>query len=428
MSNALSLSAPTARLVAVTLLLLGFGARPAGARQAQNDLGVYDAVALAETNSPVINRLRAGIDAAQGSRWASIGLGRPTVAFAREGIAGGSPGFAEQRWVFSQSIDSPLESIYRVRRIDTEVDALEYELEASRRNLKVRVKSDYTLLLYARELVHLREQEVDLGHALIEAVSTRLEVGEAAELDLLKVEIQAAEAESNLEAAQRNFQNQRYALFNTIGLDPSAQRYSIRFPDTLQFFDAQISETEVLDQLQGQPELAGADRRVEASLLGVRQQRSSLLPGITVSYWPQDFGSGYDFTAFEIGLRFPLWGFLDTRGAVRQAKAEARQRRYERQGVYLDLKKQIEQTWHSYETSRQTIDRFSRDVRGRADELLQLTREGYQLGQLDLLTLLDAQRTYVSAQIRYYDALRDYYIDLIELERYLERDIVFDTD
>ncbi|RMF54048.1 MAG: hypothetical protein D6746_14915 [Bacteroidetes bacterium] len=64
----------------------------------------------------------------------------------------------------------------------------------------------------------------------------------------------------------------------------------------------------------------------------------------------------------------------------------------------------------------------------RAATLLALTREGYRLGEIDLLTLLDTQRTYLDSQLRFYQALRDYYLDVIELERYLERDLIFPVE
>lgn len=393
--------------------------------QSEEPLDVHRAVAYAEANSPHLNGLRAQIAAARGARLTGLGIDPPTLSYAREGIPGPGSGFEEQRWVVSQSFDFPLQSMHRLRRGRLEVTALEREFEAARLRLRADVKSVYARLLHAQEVVHLREQQVALGRMLEEAVGTRIEVGEAAELDLLKAELQTAEALTGLESAGRDFQNLRYALFRTIGLDPELQRYSIVFPDTLQFLESDIDQSAVMGQIALQPEVVGAESRVGAAEQEVRSRRSGLLPGITVSYWPQDFGGGYDFTAFEVGLKVPLWGFLAPRGQIQQAQAELEQRRWERIAVGLDLKKEVEQVWHSYEAARTTIRRYTLGLRERAQELLRLTREGYQLGQLDLLTLLDAQRTWVAGEIGYYDALLEYYLDLIQLERYVERDLVF---
>ena len=409
----------------VLLLCLAFVvAQPAAAQPDQ--LSVYDAIALAEVQSPLLNRLRAQLEGQEGLRLTAFGLQAPEVRYGREGIRSmPGPDYAEQRWVLTQTVDFPLQSYYRLRRIGTEGDALAAQLEAERALLRARVKRSYTGLVYAQELVHLRRQEVQLGNALLQAVITRVEVGEAAELDQMKVEIQLAEAQSNLEEAERTFHQERYALFNVIGLDPEDQRYGIQFPDTLIYFNADIDQEDVLASLGQQPELRSADLRLDAARLGIKQNKSAVLPRMMISYFPQDFGTGYNAHGFEVGFSLPVWFFLNNRGEVRQARAEAQQRSWERQAVYLDLKKQVEQVWHGYETSQRTIQRFNEVVQARADELLRLTQEGYELGELDLLTLLDTQRTYLSSQQRYYNALRDYYNDLIDLERFVGRDLVF---
>ncbi len=93
--------------------------------------------------------------------------------------------------------------------------------------------------------------------------------------------------------------------------------------------------------------------------------------------------------------------------------------------MYLDLKRKVEQAWHSYETSKATISRYNNEVRTRAQELLARTQEGYQVGEINLLTLLDTQRTYLASELRFYNALRDYYIYLIDLEQFIGEELVF---
>ena len=62
-----------------------------------------------------------------------------------------------------------------------------------------------------------------------------------------------------------------------------------------------------------------------------------------------------------------------------------------------------------------------------ANRLLQLTREGYQLGELDLLTVLDTQRTYLAVQSGYYRALKDYYLSAINMEELVGRELIFQS-
>jgi cobalt-zinc-cadmium efflux system outer membrane protein len=49
----------------------------------------------------------------------------------------------------------------------------------------------------------------------------------------------------------------------------------------------------------------------------------------------------------------------------------------------------------------------------------------YRLGEVDLLNLIQAQQIYLNSQQRYLSALRDYYIQLVELERFLNLELVY---
>jgi cobalt-zinc-cadmium efflux system outer membrane protein len=47
------------------------------------------------------------------------------------------------------------------------------------------------------------------------------------------------------------------------------------------------------------------------------------------------------------------------------------------------------------------------------------------LGEVDLLNLISAQQIYLNSQQRYLSALRDFYIQLVELERFLDLELVY---
>ncbi len=409
----------------VLLLLAAFPGRSAFAQQPAGWLTVQDALDYAEANSPLLGRMRALQDANAGERLAGFGIDDPVVSFAREGIPTAGGDFNEQRWVIGQAFDFPLETYYRQKRFGAESDALALGLDAARRDVRGRVKTAYTEVLHAQELLHLGMQGVELGESLKDAVAAQVAAGAAAELDEMKIDLQLSEARSVLEDRLRLYEEVRYALYQVVGIDPGEQVYGVVFPDTMVYLDVEISQEDVLARLATQPELAGADATIRAARFFTREKRSEALPRLHVTYWPQDFGGGYRFRAFEVGFTVPLWFALNNRGAIAQARARENHDRWSRQEVSLTLKQDIERAWHGYQTSKITIDRYAETVHALADDLLARTREGYELGQLDLLTLLDTQRTYLAAQVRYYDALRTYYVNLIALERFLQRDLVF---
>ncbi len=136
-------------------------------------------------------------------------------------------------------------------------------------------------------------------------------------------------------------------------------------------------------------------------------------------------GSGFDYHGYEIGLSIPVWFMLNEGQDISMANTEKKLVEWEKRDAILRLKKEIEVAWHSFETSRKTINRYEQNISKRAKELLDLTLEGYKLGNIDLLNLLYAQETYLSSQLRYIHALKNYYVKIIELEKYLDNELVF---
>ena len=89
------------------------------------------------------------------------------------------------------------------------------------------------------------------------------------------------------------------------------------------------------------------------------------------------------------------------------------------------MKKQIEYAWHNYEVSRNIVKRYNETMQNRAERLRDLSLKAYQLGEIDLLNLLNAQQMFLTSEQRYLVALRDYYLQLVSLEKFLDKELVF---
>lgn len=420
-------------VAAVVLLGLASGADTVAAQDGPpRDLTVRAAIDVAMERNPALNQQRERVRSLEGRWLTEFGLASPRVIYNEEAIPRndlpGFPEFGERKWTVSQSVRSPVESFFDLRGTSAEQDAARLDVESASVRVRIAVKQAYVDLVYTREILHLREQEVALARDLEEAVQTRVDVGESAELDLMKAELQAAEAESNLSEAQVQFELARYTLFQVVGFDPQQQGYEISFPDSLIYVDVTVAQGAILGGLQNVPSLQAQDQRARAAGLGVDRAWGSAFPSMELQFFSQDFGSGYDFWGFQLGFSVPLWFLLNERGAVQQAKAVERDVTWRRQEAFLALKREAEQAWHGYDTSHDVVRRYSEGVNARADELLALTREGYLLGELDLLELLDTQRTFLASRKRYWDSLRTYYLRLIELERFSTREYVFPPD
>lgn len=410
----------------IGMLVLALGLLlPAPAHAQDQNLTVQDAIALAVQSNPELAMTRNDVDRALAGRWNALGKNGLEVMHTREGVPDGGSGFAEQRWAAGLTIPFPLQTTRAWSAASRLADANRLAADAALLDLTAAVKEAYARLLFAQEVVHLSEQEVELATTLVEVVGARVEVGEAAEVDLMKVELEQTSALNALRDAELLFQNSRYSLFQVIGVDPEEQRYEIVFPDTLAYRAYDIDQNEVMTALGVHPMNRAAAGKTSAAQAMARSTSFGLFPDLYAGWFQQDFGTGYQFHGFEVGIRVGIPG-LDSRRANREvARADLRDQELMQFRTELDLKRAAESAWHGFETTQAAVSTFTESQNERAQDLLQRTREGYQLGQLDLLTVLDAQRVYLSVQRTYYQQLRDYYLELIRLERLLGRELVF---
>lgn len=389
-------------------------------------LTIKDAVDQAIQNNAQINQLRSQLSQKKQTWRIQTGIASPEISYLKEGISNkAADPFQEQRFSISQSVDFPLTAVYRLKAHKEEQKALEFSIKEEERIVKAGVKARYIDVVYALYLQRLREQQLKLSTELYNAVYTQFETGMGNGMDLTKAELQVAEANNDIDDARRLLHQARYSLFYLMGLPPENQKYTLEFMDTLRSNDVEISQITALSVLTEQPAYQSTVKELDASAYYLKEAKSNLLPDMRFNFYKQDYGTGYHFNGFEVGLSFPLWYALEQKGNININKIHQEEILWKQKQIRSGVKEQIEHAWHSYEVSRSTIKRYDETIRSKAEKLQSLTLNAYRLGEVDLLNLINAQQIYLNSQQRYLKALHDFYAQLVELERYLDMELVY---
>lgn len=389
-------------------------------------LTIKDAVDQAIQNNARINQLRAQLNQKKEAWRTQTGIAAPEISYMKEGINNkAADPFQEQRINISQSLDFPLTASYRLKALKEEQKALEFNIKEEERIVKAGVKSRYIDVIYALYLQRLREQQLKLSSELYNAVYTQFETGMGNGMDLTKAELQVAEANNDIDDARRQLHQARYSLFNLMGLPPENQKYTIEFMDTLRSNNVEISQITALSVLTDQPAYQSTVSQLNSSGYYLKEAKSNILPDIRFNLYKQDYGTGFNYNGFEVGLSFPLWYGLEQKGNIRINKIRQEEIQWKQKEIRSGVKEQIEHAWHSYEVSRSTIKRYDETIRSKAEKLQSLTLSAYRLGEVDLLNLINAQQIYLNSQQRYLLALHDFYAQLVELERFLDLELVY---
>ncbi|MDD4226460.1 MAG: TolC family protein [Mariniphaga sp.] len=393
---------------------------------AQDSLTIREAVEFAFERNAELQQKRAVLKQEE-NRWRTeTGISSPEISYFKEGIGNG-PGdvFDEKRFSVSQEIDFPVTTNFRLKGISEEVKSMRLEVEAFEYEIKAEVKRYYVEVLYALYLQKSLQNQHRLARDLHHAVFTKFETGMANGIDLANAELRLEEAKNDLDQSEWVLHKARYGLFYAMGLPEGEQLYSINFSDTLHTSDIGISQLEALLMKKDHPQMLASEHEIQSAAYFLKEAKSNLLPDLRLNLYKQNFGDGFHYSGFEVGLQIPIWYPFEQKGKINQAYARQDEAEWKQTQVSLEIKREIEYAWHNYDISRSIINRYQATMKNKAAELRDLSMRAYQLGEIDLLNLLTAQQTYLNSEQRYLSALRDYYLQLVSLEKYMGQELVY---
>jgi cobalt-zinc-cadmium efflux system outer membrane protein len=277
-----------------------------------------------------------------------------------------------------------------------------------------------TAQAYDSLLVALRHREdlvvtKSLAEDFVKKTQARFNAGTAAKLDVVKGQVDVAQAQNDLIANERGIANARAGLNRLLGrvlgapIDPAD---SLGVPVVPPDFDR-------LEKLamEYRPELRGLQRQRESARANERLAQQYFLPDITLGL-SRDRIYGTDPTyETSIGIDVPIFFWQHQRGEV----AEAKHRQAELSASYRDV---IAQVGQDLRNAYATASTAARQVQFLADELVPSAEEQYKiasttygLGGSSALEVIDAQRTLLDAKNQYTTALGALNDAVADLER-----------
>jgi len=302
-------------------------------------------------------------------------------------------------------LDVPFPDKFRLHRnIGTAgVHAAQYSYLQLRQLIAAQTSEQYDSVLVAlRHRSDLLESR-SLAADFLKKTQARFAGGTAARLDVIRAQVDVAQAENDLIANQRAIQTAQAGLNRLLGRPLGL---SIIPADSL-VVPPPLPPLEVIEAyaLQGRPELGVIQSQIAGAQASTTLAREFWLPDLTLSAG-RDYAQTTPYM-YSAGLAFPipLFFWQHTRGEIAGNVARVR----ELTAAQADLRAQIGQDVRTAYANasialRQVV--FLRDqLLPSATDALRAALASYGLGGSSALEVIDARRTLVSAQSQYADAL-----------------------
>jgi outer membrane protein, heavy metal efflux system len=277
-----------------------------------------------------------------------------------------------------------------------------------------------TAQAYDSLLVALRHREDllvtrTLAQDFVKKTQARFNAGTAAKLDVVKGQVDVAQAENDLIANERGIQNARAGLNRLLGRmlgAPIEPADSLGMPNV----PTDLDRLEKL-AMEYRPELRGLQRQRESARAQQRLAQQYFLPDISLGLSRNNiYGEQPTYTT-SIGIDVPIFFWQHQRGEV----AEAKHHELELAATYRDVISQVGQdlrnAYATASTAQRQVQFLANELVPSAEEQYRIASTSYGLGGSSALEVIDAQRTLLDAKTQYTTALGALNDAVAELER-----------
>jgi len=392
-----------------------------------------DVLALAIAGSPTLDAARASLAQAQevviearGGLYPQVNV---SASAARARISTESvPGSAQVTAnVFSvaPTVSYAPDVFGGTRRLVEQQSALaevqRYELAAAYLSLTGNAVTQAINIASAREQIKAVQEILAVDRQNLELVGVELEIGKAAQADVLSARSVLAGDQALLPPIRQQLSVSRHALSILVGNAPATWSPPEFDLETLSLpKDLPVSVPSSL--ARERPDILAAEAQVHAATAAIGVATAQLYPNITLSAsWTQlsaNMGTLFDGTGgvFSVAadLTAPIFhgGALD---AQRRAAIDALtvQLATYRQ-IVLQAFGQVADTLRALQHDAEAVA-AQQNALETAQSSLQLTQESYAEGQASFLQVLEAQRLYQQARLAYASAKGRRYLDTVQL-------------
>ena len=454
----------TNQICSLALLLLWAGPSVGGSAESTNTpasppgwltqpMSLLDAVNIALRQNTTLLKGQSDLAVAQGVAVQTRAIALPKVRGAsdythNEGVENysfsGSSGIypPKDEWAggirIIQSIyeGGRIRSALRAARQTKEQAVLYYQGVVADTLLEVRI-GYYDVLLAEKQII-VQEASVKLLVEEQENTTRRFEAGAVPRFDVLRAEVEVANARPKLIRAKNAYRIAKNSLAHLLGYDiPTnigedipmiltgkldAEAYAIDLPGA------------IAQALARRPELGVLRKEESLRKEAIITAKAGYKPSVAVFAGYGARSSSYQNTFTEdvsgaiAGLEF-RWEIFDgnlTRGKVIEAKANYDKAQYDLDDAMRRIELQVRTAYSSFLEAREVLE-SQRKVQEQAEEALRLAISRYDAGNGTQLDVLNGQTSLTEARTTQVQALHGYDVARARLERAIGQDVPRDT-
>lgn len=400
------------RFVVCAVLAACAGLGPLGAQEVPATLTLDAAVELALGQRQELAAAGAAVRAHQGGETQAALRPNPTFHLQSENWRGWQdPGFSPRTDLdlfayVTDTIETAGKRRLRSAVAETETRASELERKVLEWGVRRAVSEAWWRAAGAEQRRGLLEQSRQTLSELVRFQQTRLDLGAIAEIDVIKVRVEDERLGVAVAGAEAEAEQARLALLAAMGTPGRGADFEIAGDPGLQGDETGVSaDAAARRALESRPDLVLERALVTTARATVDLERAQAKPNLSPYFGYKKSGP---FSTLVGGVTVPLPVRNRNQGRIAETLAEVERAEANVRALEARIQAEARAAAAEVERRRAIVDSIRSGVRERAAESFRIAREAYQEQGVDLLFLLDAQRSLNDVELLYAQSLLDY--------------------
>lgn len=365
--------------------------------------------------APEIKSAAANIQAHQGSLEQAGAWENPTFSLRTDnkiGLEDGNGGQDLTQFNISQPIPLFGQLKHKKSIAKSQLDTAKSQGSYQRLNLEQQIAERFHRLQFTAANYELAKERLLFADKLTDVGNRRAQAGDMATLERLRLNLIRESAKQLVDKTEGQF-NEALNLYRAL-----LNLANTQIPELAPLTPIKnvLPLASFLEKLPQHPLMMVANHHVNTATADVALTKAERLPKLALGlYREREFLGGRVQNVNGIGLSFsiPLWDM--SRGKLKKTHARVEQGYADRHTVQRDLISRIQQNHlhlnHIIEQSKY----YQTHVFQPSQQVFEMTRKAYAAGEMDILSLIDANNIYFDTQGRYLELLQEAWLELADL-------------
>lgn len=315
--------------------------------------------------------------------------------------------------------------LYNGGRTESQIDqaklgvtTADLNIAKAKQQLKQDTTAGYYSVLESKNMLAVNDESVSNLKAHLAIVQAKYEAGVVAKSELLRAEVELANAEQNQIKAQNQYDLAVSSLLSTMNMDAGTDIQLVG-ELTYQADTRTLAEAIALAK-ENRPEVAQAKISIDSAVKGMKIAESNKLPSVSLSAstgWNDSLLPGND-NNWSVGAS-ASWNIFDagvTKSKINQAESSLNKAKLQAEQTQDTVEQEVRQSYLNMKEAEKRL-KTTEIAANKAKEDFYIAQETYKAGAGTNLDVFDAQLAFNQAKTNHVQALYDYNINQAKLDK-----------